>query len=107
MGGVVPGATSVSDFNNCIDNCGLEELNLTGHAFSWSNSSIGSPRIECKMDRASVNSNFYQLGLNFKGSFLSPGLSDHRPILIYNDVNPTSVKSPFRYGQEMRISLKL
>lgn len=60
MGGVVPRATSMSYFNNCIDNCGLEELNLPGHAFSWSNSSIGSSRIECKVDRALANSNFYQ-----------------------------------------------
>lgn len=51
FGGSKSNNTSMQNFNDCIDHCGLLELNLANPLFTWSNSSVGKSRIECKLDR--------------------------------------------------------
>lgn len=54
-GGARPNQSAMDSFNDCINTCGLEELQLKGSCFTQSNSSWGHDRIECKLDKALVN----------------------------------------------------
>lgn len=83
-------------FNDRIDACGLDDITLLGHPFSWSNSTFGNRRIETKIERALANSLYFQEEVNFNGSYLNPRLSDHRPILLTRRLMH-SPKIPFRY----------
>lgn len=82
QGGAAPDQNSMNSFNNCIDACGLMDPQLTGPNFSWSNSSFGDKRVECKVDRALINCHFHFFCQDLKGSLLMPGLSDHYSTLI-------------------------
>lgn len=93
--GAISRAIGLIEFNDCIQEAGMMEFNLTGPSFTRSNSSIGESRIECKLDRVLVNAAFFQTS-PFKGEVLLPGISDHSPILL--SLNEKSqFKPPFRY----------
>lgn len=80
-GGAIPRAAGLIEFNDCIQEAGLIDLKLSGASFTWSNSSTGDWRIQCKLDRAIVNASFLHSS-PFKGDILLPGISDHSPILL-------------------------
>lgn len=95
LGGATPRPAGLLDFNDCIQEVGLLELKLSGSPFTWTNSSMGESRIECKLDKVLINSPCMSSDL-FKGEVLNPGLSNHSPILlVLND--SIHIKSPFRY----------
>eukprot|EP00268_Persea_americana_P005851 TRINITY_DN12021_c0_g3_i1.p1 TRINITY_DN12021_c0_g3~~TRINITY_DN12021_c0_g3_i1.p1 ORF type:complete len:434 (+),score=46.51 TRINITY_DN12021_c0_g3_i1:1707-3008(+) len=95
IGGASPRPSGLIEFNDCIQEVGLIDLKLSGSPFTWSKSSMGESRTECKLDRALVNAPCMSSNL-FKGEVLLPGLSDHSPILLMlND--SIHVRSPFRY----------
>ena len=94
-GGATPRANGLIDFNDCIQEAGLMDLQLKGPIFTWSNSSIGESRIESKLDRALVNAEFLQCN-PLKGDTLLPSISDHAPILLSLN-EQRHVKAPFRY----------
>lgn len=71
-------------------------MKLQGPRFSWSNSSTGASRIDCRLDRGLVNAQFLQNAHNFQGSLLNPGLFDHCLLFISN-TNAPIVKIHFRY----------
>ncbi|XXG82774.1 hypothetical protein AAC387_Pa10g0665 [Persea americana] len=81
-GGAAPRARGLIDFSDCIHDAGLFDLNLTGPLYTWSNSSIGASRIECKLDRVLINAGFLHSS-PFKGEILMRGLSDHSPVLLF------------------------
>lgn len=71
-------------------------MQLQGPRFSWSNSSTGASRIDCRLDRVLVNAQFLQNAHKCQGSLLNPGLFDHCPLFISN-TNAPIVKISFRY----------
>lgn len=94
-GGATPRAIGLIDFNDCIQEAGLMDLQLNGPPFTWSNSSIGAFKIESKLDRVLVNAEFHQCSL-LKGDILLPSISDHAPLLL-SPYEKHHVKAPFRY----------
>lgn len=68
MGGTKLCPKAMESFNNCIDYCGLTDLLLAGYQFTWSNSSEGAKRIECRLDRALVNQKFIQVAADYQGA---------------------------------------
>lgn len=83
-GGAQPRLCSMSEFNDCIDSCGLDDLHISGSHFTWSNSSFGSSRIQCRLDRVLINQIAILAPSQVHGSILNNGISDHHPILLEN-----------------------
>lgn len=73
----------------------MEDLQLGGFHYSWSNYGHGYSQIECNSDRVLVNGAFFQTNY-YKGETMLPGLLDHSPI-IFNQMRKSSCRSPFRY----------
>ncbi|XXG79979.1 hypothetical protein AAC387_Pa09g0941 [Persea americana] len=94
-GGATPRARGLIELNDCHHDAGLLDLKLTGPLFTWSNSSFGASRIECKLDRVLINDRFLHCN-PFQGDVLMPGLSDHSPILLSLHVK-AHIKASFRY----------
>lgn len=53
VGGAPPCRSAMQSFNNFIDFYALQELNLQGQHFTWTNSSFGSSRVECVLNAPS------------------------------------------------------
>lgn len=97
-GGPKPNLYTMKDFNDCIDSCGLDEFKLAGKFFTWSNSSFGEARTECRLDRVLTNSAFNLTATNYRGTALNPGISDHSPISISGaPIANRALKTPFKY----------
>lgn len=94
-GGAIPRAAGLIEFNDCIQEAGLIDLKLSEASFTWSNSSIGDSRIQCKLDRVLVNASFLHSS-PFKGDILLPCISDHSPMLLSLS-EKNHIKTPFRY----------
>lgn len=67
---------------------------MVGPAFTWSNSSFGASRVECKLDRVFGNQSFFQSSLCLNFEVLNPILSDHSPMLI---TSIAGAKHPFKF----------
>ena len=92
-GGSTLRAIRLVDYNDCIQGVGLMDFKLNGSRFTWSNSSVGDSRIECKLDRVLVNAAFMHSNL-FIGDVLLPSISDHSLILL-SLCNRAHIKVPF------------
>lgn len=95
-GGALSEISSNQQFNDCIDGCGLDDFPVSGPHFTWSNSSTGLNRVECRFDRILLNQLFTQSSINFSSSVLCPGTSDHSPLLL-SSADDATVRCPFRF----------
>ncbi|KAK9748444.1 hypothetical protein RND81_02G057900 [Saponaria officinalis] len=77
-----PAMSDVLDFNNCLSHCDLDDLHSSGCEFTWSNKQEGASRVWCKLDRALANSAWLLSYPSTSVQFLSPGVSDHSPLLL-------------------------
>ncbi|KAF7848333.1 hypothetical protein BT93_L2086 [Corymbia citriodora subsp. variegata] len=83
------------DFKQCLDQAELFDLRYVGFRFTWSTSS-GTRRKQRKIDRVLVN-NCWSSAFSFlEASFLTPGLSDHTPMVVRILV-PGSRRIPFKF----------
>ena len=95
LGGALSTVSNLSDLNQCNAASRLEDLQLGGLRYTWSNSGSSSSRIECKLDKALVNGAFFHANY-YKGKIAVPSPLDHSP-LIFKQINMSSCRSPFRY----------
>ncbi|XP_058208349.1 uncharacterized protein LOC131321384 [Rhododendron vialii] len=73
---------SAGDFNQCIEDIGVEQLNSTGLWFTWSNKRLGHDHSSNRIDRALVNSLWQAEFTKSEAAVLVPGVSDHCPIIV-------------------------
>ncbi|PKU62559.1 Putative ribonuclease H protein [Dendrobium catenatum] len=81
VGGVPLVQGRLDELNNCIFDCGLQDLASVGLLFTWYNQRVDLP-IHIKLDRILVNSVFMDC---FPSSFYKidpPNGSDHSPIIL-------------------------
>lgn len=50
--------TSAGDFNHCMEDIEVEDLNSKGLWFTWSNKRVGQGQSSSRLDRALVNSHW-------------------------------------------------
>ncbi|KAK9668744.1 hypothetical protein RND81_13G083200 [Saponaria officinalis] len=79
---VLPNLDDLLDFNACIMDCGLVDLNSCGCEYTWTNNQDGLARVWSKLDRALVNGSWLVYFLSSNVNFLPPGISDHSPALV-------------------------
>ncbi|XP_059669365.1 uncharacterized protein LOC132314526 [Cornus florida] len=96
-GGSMKWSTAMSDFKDCLQNAELEDLKFCGILYSWSNKSLGDACIAKKLARALVNQKWTSSFPISECNFLTPGISDHSPILVTLDINKPQRRTPFRF----------
>ncbi|XP_059658381.1 uncharacterized protein LOC132304657 [Cornus florida] len=84
-GGSMRWCPAMTDFKECLQKVELEDLKFNGILYSWCNRSSGVACIAKKLDRALVNQKWTSSFLVSECSFLTPGISDHSPILVSTD----------------------
>ncbi|KAK9677478.1 hypothetical protein RND81_11G145600, partial [Saponaria officinalis] len=70
------------DFNNCVLNCGLDDISSTGCEFTWYNRQDSDSRVYSKLDRVMVNAEWMRHFLKSFAQFLMPEISDHSPSVV-------------------------
>ncbi|KAK9755868.1 hypothetical protein RND81_01G056400 [Saponaria officinalis] len=89
ISGHPPNLSEILDFNSCLLQCGLEDMQSTGCEFTWTNKQDGA-RVWCKLDRVLVNYSWFGQFPSSSTKFLVSGISDHSPALvtIFEDILP-------------------
>uniref|UniRef100_A0A5B6YUZ1 Reverse transcriptase domain-containing protein n=1 Tax=Davidia involucrata TaxID=16924 RepID=A0A5B6YUZ1_DAVIN len=87
----------VEEFNSCLYNVGVDDLNGKGRWLTWDNQRDGNDNIQSKLDRVLVNNEWMQKFPNSECFYDSPGVSDHCPILCTIDTKWKLKRGPFRF----------
>ncbi|XP_074315169.1 uncharacterized protein LOC141651351 [Silene latifolia] len=69
-------------FNDCIRDFQLNDLTTSGCAYSWTNKHMDGTRVWSRLDRAMVYTCWLQYFPNSTATVMTPGISDHSPLLI-------------------------
>ncbi|XP_072071864.1 uncharacterized protein [Arachis hypogaea] len=88
-------ATSISDFNNFIDDNDLVDIGMIGWPFTWTNRRQGADLVKERLDRGLVGLHWktlYEIAVVLR---LSESGSDHAPILL--DTNPQTWRTKRRF----------
>lgn len=93
----------IREFNECLLNANIDDLNFRGNTFTWWNKNKKNP-IAKKLDRALVNSDWYFQFPSSVAYFGSPEFSDHAVISITLDPTVDRVKKPFRFYNFITLS---
>ncbi|XP_060972610.1 uncharacterized protein LOC133038464 [Cannabis sativa] len=69
-------------FNNCLADCGLEDMEMLGYPFTWERSRGTDFWVEIRLDRVLYNSRWAAIFLASKLVNLGTSSSDHCPIFL-------------------------
>lgn len=86
----------IRDFNDCLSEAKLDDLNYRGTTFTWWNKRKSSPLAK-KLDRCMVNDEWY---ITFPSSvvfFGSPDFSDHAVMALSLEPERIRTKKPFKF----------
>ncbi|XP_057248240.1 uncharacterized protein LOC130590220 [Beta vulgaris subsp. vulgaris] len=72
----------VGEFRQCVRDCKLMEMQMSGPFFTWSNKQEGEHRVFSKIDRVFVNDIWMDKFVNCCAEFLPEGISDHCPCVL-------------------------
>ncbi|XP_074301051.1 uncharacterized protein LOC141632400 [Silene latifolia] len=101
IGGTLSDLADIMDFNFCLYNCELKDLNSNGCEFTWTNKQHIDSRVWTKLDRAMANVHWLKQFPVCSASFLDPGVSDHSPVVVtvFKDQHRCSRKQQQIIGQ--------
>jgi len=77
IGGDEVTAHELSELNNVLDHCELQQMRSVGPYHSWTNSTVSS-----RIDRALIIGSWHGTFDFSQDTYMSHGLSDHTPILL-------------------------
>ena len=86
----------IRDFNQCLSDTNLDDLNFRGTTFTWWNKRKLTPLAK-KLDRCLVNDEWYSAFPSSVAFFGSPSFSDHAVISVLLEPGRTRSKKPFRF----------
>lgn len=84
------------DFNQCLSDIEVDDLNFRGSTFTWWNKQKRSP-VAKKLDRCLVNDEWYFLFPSSVVFFGSPEFSDHAVLSVSMEPDRAKVAKPFRF----------
>ncbi|XP_062103092.1 uncharacterized protein LOC133814106 [Humulus lupulus] len=90
-------ANEMIPFQNCITDCGLEDIKFNGNFFTWNNKQEGKDRVYAKLDRFLANHKWLDKYTTDEVTFFPEGEFDHSPDLLSIYSNMQNGKKPFRY----------
>ncbi|KAK0593001.1 hypothetical protein LWI29_028893 [Acer saccharum] len=89
---------SMSEFNDCLDMCGLLDLPSSGQTMSWCNGHEGVARSWAKLDRVVINNVFSSQYSMAHLTYLNRKTSDHCPMIVNLERASLSYgPAPFRF----------
>ncbi|KAK9706165.1 hypothetical protein RND81_07G108300 [Saponaria officinalis] len=77
-----PTASDLLEFNDCLFECGLDDMNCTGCEYTWHNKQDSGSAVYSKLDRVLINASWSRAFAQTPAQFLPPGVSDHSPNLV-------------------------
>lgn len=86
----------MEDFQECLADSDLVDLEARGTLFTWSNGRLEEPILR-KLDRVLVNGKWRDQIPEVYAHFDSPDDSDHSPCIVDLNVNLRSRKTSFKY----------
>ncbi|XP_075103900.1 uncharacterized protein LOC142178417 [Nicotiana tabacum] len=86
----------IVDFQNCIKDIGVGQLNRKWCQWSWCNKRDAGERIYNNNDWVFGNTSWFTKHSSFEAVYEVPGVSDHSPIEINTEVVRSYLKKPFR-----------
>lgn len=86
----------VKDFQKCIADTGLGQLNRKGCQWSWCNKREDADRIYNNIDWAFENSHWFMKYIIIEVVYKSYGVADHSPKLLCTEVIKNFFPKPFR-----------
>ena len=84
-------------FNDFISSISIQDLVFSGPRLTWNNKRFGENCISRKFDRALVNDGRLNRYSESRATFLQPGISNHRPIMVFLLKNHHNKRGPFRF----------
>ena len=88
--------SGMGKLQECLVDCGLDDLETRGVFFSWSNGRPEDPILR-KLDRALGNDSWQQSFPDIIAMYEAPGDSDHAPCVVDFEVVSEIRKSSFKY----------
>lgn len=93
----------MSQFREAVANCRLHDLPFSGYEFTYDNGQGGDDNVQCRLDRALVNDEWFGVFDMARGINLDREWSDHAPIkVVLSESGEDSQKKgerPFRFEQ--------
>ncbi|XP_062080399.1 uncharacterized protein LOC133785159 [Humulus lupulus] len=84
-------------FQNCVCDCGLEDVQYNGSYFTCNNKQEGKDRVYAKLDQVSANNDRLEKFSMAEVTFLPEGDFDHSPPLLSTCPSLHDKNKPFRY----------
>lgn len=72
----------IRDFRQCVGKCDLQDLKSSGAFFTWNNKQDGKVKVQSKIDRVLINSEWMNQMHAPEVHFMNEGLYDHSPAII-------------------------
>ncbi|KAK1304168.1 hypothetical protein QJS10_CPB11g00607 [Acorus calamus] len=94
VGGRPPTLRRLRKFNQCINDCNLQDMKAMGHTLSWTN--LQQERIASRLDRTLINSLWLNAYPESFTEYLAPGFSDHSALLVRLTPEVLSGHKPFK-----------
>ncbi|XP_062108038.1 uncharacterized protein LOC133818935 [Humulus lupulus] len=90
-------ATEMVPFQNCVCDCGLEDVKYNGSYFTLNNKQEGKDRVYAKLDRVLGNNDWLEKFSTAEVTFLPERDFDHSPAFLSIYPRLHDKKKPFRY----------
>ena len=100
LGGLPVNRTRIAAFRNCLDKCGLIDLDFHGPRFTWTNKSpVWQSTIKERLDKGLGNADWTLLFPTAEIHHLPRVKSDHCPIMLNTDPSMLKPPKPFCFEQ--------
>ncbi|GKB64526.1 RNA-directed DNA polymerase, eukaryota, reverse transcriptase zinc-binding domain protein [Tanacetum coccineum] len=89
--------TGMRDFQECVEDLELSDVNSTGLRFTWNQKPKGDDGILKKIDRIMANLEFYESFVGSSALFQPYRISDHSPAVLRIPMHSTRKPQPFKF----------
>ncbi|XP_074277923.1 uncharacterized protein LOC141601530 [Silene latifolia] len=87
----------MNPFIECINECGMMDIQSTGAYYTWSNKQQPIDRVYSRLDRFMVNQNWVVAHPHLFANFLPEGVFDHCPCMVRDSQQEETRKKSFKY----------
>lgn len=101
QGGVIRAEGTFLDLRTLMSECDLYDLQHSGNFLSW-RGKRHDHLVFCRLDRSMSNSRWAEEYPSGRSEYLMFEASDHRPLVIYFDLQKKRKKGLFRYDRRYR-----